>query len=130
MKLIYLFGLVLSVSAMASDFPELPPITKIEGADIVCESHGAKIAFNTKKRRVWQADPGRASGIEIKVTEFTPARCRNCYEVIGTMASVEWKYNIYAVREDYSKAGLTVSTRSAPDAQWEEFNEDFSCTVD
>ena len=46
------------------------PMTAIENPVLVCESEGAKYAFEGFERRVWQGDPGVEEGLEFTILSF------------------------------------------------------------
>ncbi len=64
-------------------FSELTPI---ENPELICQDKGVQVAFEGYKERVWQADPGEKSGLQMKVSSFQQImRMPYDWEVIGVL---------------------------------------------
>jgi len=55
---------------------DLDPIV---GADLVCGDDGGAIHVNTKEEKAWQGELDQNEGLPLIVTNFTRARCPNCF---------------------------------------------------
>lgn len=91
-------------------------LSKITGADLICENKGAMFAFDFEhgKEKVWQSDSGEVTGIELTGVKVTYYRCPSCYDVTANMQIAETKieYNFVIRSESGKKTAAEINVSS------------------
>lgn len=116
MKILILGLVLISTQAFAQR------MTRIK-ADLRCGVAGGEVAIklpSSSPARVWQTDPGEASGIELKVKEFKQARCPGCFSFTGNMMGIE-------VRGSVSSYKLTYDMYNDGLGKWENLLNKVKC---
>lgn len=87
MKTIMLAMALISTNLFAEGLPL--KLTQVK-ADYLCQNTAGGVAFtlptNTTAARVWQVDPGEATGVEILLKRFEVQRCPGCFSFEGQLS--------------------------------------------